>query len=61
AYGYTLAEGKSVLLEDMRQWFFIFGGVFLLMLFISIIVWYHGTSDIFHMIDRIDTIIKAIV
>jgi type VI secretion system protein ImpK len=61
AYGYTLAEGKSVLLEDMRQWFFIFGGVFLLMLFISIIVWYHGTSDTFHMIDRIDTIIKAIV
>lgn len=61
AYGYTLAEGKNVFMQDWRKWMLIFGGAFLIMLFVSIIIWYHGSSDAAHMVDRIQSIIRAMV
>lgn len=61
AYAYTLSEGKSVLLKDVRIWLLVFGGIFLLMLFLSILMWYEGTSDVFHMIDKIQSVIQAMV
>lgn len=61
AYGYTLAEGKSILMQDWRKWMLVFGGVFLLMLLVSIIIWYHASSETAHVVDRIQSIIRAMV
>ncbi len=55
AYAHTLEGNEAKELSTFRNWYFVFGGIGLVYLLASYIIWYSSTMDITRIVNRIIT------
>ncbi len=53
AYAHTLEEGEAKELPNLRNWYFVFGGIGLLYLLTSYVIWYSATGEMSRIVNRI--------
>jgi len=53
AYAHTLEGGKAKELPTLRNWYFVFGGIALVYVLFSYIIWYSATVDISRIVNTI--------
>ncbi|HUX78284.1 MAG TPA: DotU family type IV/VI secretion system protein [Alphaproteobacteria bacterium] len=54
-YAHTLEGGEAKELSTFRNWYFVFGGICLVYLLASYIIWYSATADVARIVNRIIT------
>lgn len=55
SYAHTLEGGKAKELPTLRNWYFVFGGIGLVYVLISYIIWYSATVDVDRIVNTIIT------